>query len=80
MSSVDCLECGAKFGRYHHPWCDMEKCPEFNDQLISCDCVVTELLKGVGPYRAHEQEIFKQFADTMNRLTDNEKKETNEDI
>lgn len=35
-----CHDCGAPYGTYHHPGCDMERCPRCGHQLISCDCEV----------------------------------------
>ena len=35
-----CHDCGAKIGEYHHPGCDMERCPKCGSQLIGfhgCD-------------------------------------------
>jgi hypothetical protein len=36
-----CGDCGAKPGHYHHPGCDLERCPICGGQLISCDCEFT---------------------------------------
>lgn len=33
-----CGDCGAKYGYYHHPGCDNERCPICGGQIISCDC------------------------------------------
>lgn len=33
-----CHDCNVKLGQYHHPGCDMERCPRCGGQLISCDC------------------------------------------
>ena len=34
-----CHDCGAPDGGYHHPGCDMERCPRCRGQLISCGCL-----------------------------------------
>ena len=35
-----CHACGIenKKGNFHHPGCDMERCPKCKGQLISCGC------------------------------------------
>lgn len=34
-----CHDCNVKRGGYHHPGCDMERCPRCQGQLISCGCL-----------------------------------------
>lgn len=34
----ECHDCGAPLWSYHHPGCDMERCPRCKGQLISCGC------------------------------------------
>jgi hypothetical protein len=36
--SGKCNDCGAEHGKYHHPGCDVERCPKCHGQLISCGC------------------------------------------
>lgn len=33
-----CHDCGIVNGNFHHPGCDMERCPKCGGQSISCDC------------------------------------------
>lgn len=37
-----CHDCGVKVGGYHHPGCDMERCPRCKGQLIGCRCGMDE--------------------------------------
>ena len=39
-----CHDCNVQRGGYHHPGCDMERCPKCGGQLISCGCLEEEEL------------------------------------
>ena len=39
-SGVRCHDCFVEPGGFHHPGCDVERCPRCGDQLISCECQV----------------------------------------
>lgn len=36
--SPKCGDCWAPAGSFHHPGCDMERCPRCKHQLIMCGC------------------------------------------
>lgn len=33
-----CHDCNVEHGGYHHPGCDMERCPRCGRQIVTCDC------------------------------------------
>lgn len=35
-----CPDCNAGVGRYHHAYCDIERCPRCGGQMLSCECTV----------------------------------------
>jgi hypothetical protein len=37
-----CGDCGAVRGGWHHPGCDLQRCPACRRQLISCGCTFDE--------------------------------------
>ena len=34
-----CEDCKATYGNYHHPGCDLERCPVCERQLLTCGCL-----------------------------------------
>lgn len=47
--SYVCHDCNAKYGEYHHPGCDTERCPVCCGQLISCNCFGNQLRIAYNP-------------------------------
>lgn len=37
-----CGDCNAPFGGFHHPGCDVERCPGCGGQAIGCNCLDAE--------------------------------------
>lgn len=42
ISGKRCHDCGVASGGYHHPGCDMERCPCCGRQLITCGCLFAD--------------------------------------
>jgi hypothetical protein len=42
-----CHDCNVGLDQYHHPGCDMERCPLCGGQVISCGCLNSTNLKTV---------------------------------
>ncbi|MEX1106596.1 MAG: hypothetical protein WEB78_10385 [Ilumatobacteraceae bacterium] len=35
----NCGDCGVVWGGFHHPGCDLQRCPVCRYQLLSCGCI-----------------------------------------
>ena len=37
-SAETCPDCAVEQGEFHHPECDVKRCPRCGDQLLTCGC------------------------------------------
>jgi hypothetical protein len=42
VDNIRCHDCNVAPNGFHHPGCDMERCPKCSGQLISCGCLDDE--------------------------------------
>jgi hypothetical protein len=43
-SRARCPGCNVRWGEYHHPGCDQERCPRCGGQLLLCGCTEAQSL------------------------------------
>jgi hypothetical protein len=60
MEQRVCHDCNAKPGQYHHPGCDVERCPRCGGQMISCFCHEHGRFVDLMPVVALPQKISKK--------------------
>jgi hypothetical protein len=72
--NLQCHDCACPPEGYHHPGCDMERCPRCEGQLISCGCLegtgvvdakkralsAKEVLKGYGKIRGKKRIVTRE--------------------
>ena len=61
-----CGDCGVVRGGFHHPGCDIQRCPLCCGQMMSCDCRFDE----DGPDEEDEDEVLDVYFDGNGNLTE----------
>ena len=61
-----CGDCGVMRGGFHHPGCDIQRCPLCFGQMMSCDCRFDE----DGPDEDDEDEVLDVYFDGNGNLTE----------
>jgi hypothetical protein len=54
-----CHDCGAKWGEYHHPGCDWERCPVCGGQMLTDECADEDQSFDVTQYEEFLKKIKK---------------------